>query len=55
MSGTRLSWWAVALPVAVFTALLTVLVTTSEADENTAGQLRPVPQLAEVVRAFWPA
>ncbi|RBM17013.1 hypothetical protein [Streptomyces sp. PT12] len=47
----RLRWWAVALPAAVFAALLTLLVSGTEADAATGTHWQPVGELIAHVRA----
>lgn len=41
---TRLPWWAVLLPVAVFAALLALLVSAGGTDGGPVGQRQPVTQ-----------
>ncbi|MGP4113768.1 hypothetical protein ACTWP5_23025 [Streptomyces sp. 4N509B] len=55
MTQTRLSWWAVLLPAAVFSALLTLLLTSPDPAAGAVVEQRPLPQLVETVRQVWPS
>ncbi|MCU4744847.1 MULTISPECIES: hypothetical protein [unclassified Streptomyces] len=50
-SDIRLRWWALALPVAAFSALLFLLAASAQADAS--GGPQPVSQLVEHARSNW--
>ncbi|WP_049577537.1 hypothetical protein [Streptomyces sp. SBT349] len=49
----RLRWWAVALPVATFAALLMLLASGTDADAATGADFEPLGRLVEHVRDAW--